>query len=134
MKEEIIKSKESMGELTAELTAKNEKLDEAYKELIEASIKIESLDKTVSKLTDENKNLNNRYETLLTTFNNLKVTVAAPAATNNGWLGSPSQLNEPDLRVGGKGIFGNNIGVDTASKLYQKANSILNEHNSNKKD
>lgn len=134
MKEEIVKSKESMGELTAELTAKNEKLDKAYKELKEASIKIESLDKTVSKLTNENKSLDDRYETLLTTFNKLKVTVAAPSATNNGWLGSPNKLNELDLRVGGEGIFGNSINVDTASKLYQKANSFLNEPNRDKKD
>ncbi|MBJ8927874.1 hypothetical protein [Citrobacter sp. FDAARGOS_156] len=134
MKEEIVKSKESMGELTAELTAKNEKLDKAYKELKEASIKIESLDKTVSKLTNENKSLDDRYETLLTTFNKLKVTVAAPSATNNGWLGSPNKLNELDLRVGGEGLFGNSINVDTASKLYQKANSFLNEPNRDKKD
>ncbi|MFH5027510.1 coiled-coil domain-containing protein [Citrobacter freundii complex sp. 2024EL-00237] len=134
MKEEIVKSKESMGELTAELNAKNEKLDKAYKELKEASIKIESLDKTVSKLTNENKSLDDRYETLLTTFNNFKVTVEAPSATNNGWLGSPNKLNELDLRVGGKGIFGNSIDGDTANKVYQKANSFLNVPNRDKKD
>ncbi|MDW3777654.1 hypothetical protein QWU01_12635 [Kluyvera cryocrescens] len=135
MKEEIIKSKDSMGELTAELTAKNEELIGVNKRLQLATKTIDAMEFELSKLNDKNKELATNNEKLINTISDLKFKVATTTpVTGNGWLGSPSQLNEIIPRAGDKWISGNVADAETASKLYQKANSFLNEPNKNKKD
>ena len=135
MKEDIIKSQKSMGELTAELTAKNEELKGVNNRLQLATKTIDAMEFELSKLNDKNKELISNNEKLINDFNDLKLKVEASKPTlGGGWLGSPSQLSELIPRAGDMWISGNGTGVDTASKLYQKANSFLNEPNKNKKD
>lgn len=62
MKEEIIKSKDSMGELTAELKAKDEKLEQAAKEISDLKVSFKDATELLAKLSNSNKNLKKEYD------------------------------------------------------------------------
>ena len=65
MKEEIIKSKENMGELTAELTAKDEQLHKFSNSLIQERKETKELNEKLNKLTDD-------FNTLAADYSSLK--------------------------------------------------------------
>ncbi|MBJ9570244.1 hypothetical protein [Citrobacter braakii] len=62
MKEEIIKSKNSMGELTAELKAKDEELRSASAQLAELSLSIEKTTKTLGRMNETYKKLKSDFD------------------------------------------------------------------------
>lgn len=62
MKEEIIKSKDSMGELTAELKAKDEKLEQAAKEIADLKVSFKDATELLAKLSNSNKTLKKEYD------------------------------------------------------------------------
>ncbi|HCJ9721747.1 TPA: hypothetical protein NV987_000111 [Escherichia coli] len=62
MKEEIIKSKNSMGELTAELKAKDEELRSASAQLVELSLSIEKTTKTLGRMNETYKKLKSDFD------------------------------------------------------------------------
>lgn len=62
MKEEIIKSKNSMGELTAELKAKDEELRTATAQLAELSLSIKKTTETLGRMNETYKNLKSDFD------------------------------------------------------------------------
>lgn len=62
MKEEIIKSKNSMGELTAELKAKDEELRSASAQLAELSLSIEKTTETLGRMNETYKKLKSDFD------------------------------------------------------------------------
>lgn len=132
MKEDIIKSQKSMGELTAELTAKNDEISNLRKELKRAADKNSTLDGTVVQLTKDNINLSDKYDALINTFNNYKENINRPRAIDAGGWGNGSQLK--GLIFPTDGSVSNNSGNGIADKAYRAADSFLHNSNKNKKD
>ncbi|MDA2941039.1 hypothetical protein [Enterobacter cloacae] len=62
MKEEIIKSKDSMGELTAELKAKDEELRTASSKLSEVNSSLKEVSETLGRMNEAYKSLKNDFD------------------------------------------------------------------------
>lgn len=71
MKEEIIKSKESMGELTAELTTKDEQLKKFSNSLILERKLSDEMKKNFNQLTSDFNELENKYKSLKSEYDSL---------------------------------------------------------------
>lgn len=87
MKEEIIKSKESMGELTAELNSKDEDLKKFSKSLIQERRELGEVNKKFTQLTSDFNELENKYKELLLKHSN------TIASMNNKSQGTPKVIN-----------------------------------------
>lgn len=132
MKEEIIKSKDSMGELTAALTEKDQEISKLQTDLKKALDRNKILDNTIAKLTTENITLNESQDAIRKTIDKYEEAFKASAADPQ-WLGSKNKL--PDLIFrSGQGLVNDGNSSNTAGKIYEKANAMLNYPNKNKKN
>ena len=135
MKEEIIKSKDSMGELTAELTAKNEELKDANNKLQLATKTVDLLQNELSKLNSKNNELISSNEKLINTISDLKFKVGTTnPVTGEVWVGTPENLKEFNVWAEKNRVTDNVFNSETAERVYKKANSFLNNPNGNKKN
>lgn len=117
MKEEIIKSKDSMGELTAELKAKDEKLDKAAREISDLNISLKDATELLTRLNNSNKTLKKEYDEyrannpIHTQLNNLQLsngqTVSAYINQHglSGLSGLSGLTTKGDAQDKGFGIF-----------------------------
>ncbi|MDU3911562.1 hypothetical protein [Kluyvera ascorbata] len=146
MKEEIIKSKDSMGELTAALTEKEQELRNLQTNLTEKEKELRNLktdlkrvldknsllDKEVAQLTTDNLKLNEKYGSLHTKAVKLEETINNYQNTiNGGWIGRTGKL----AGIGLDGLQGVASTDDTvAGKALGRLNSLLNDPNGSKKN
>lgn len=121
MKEEIIKSKNSMGELTAELKAKDE-------ELIIASSKISGLNDTLKDTSDTLKKMNEAFKTLKDNFDEYKIRNPEKPQLTGLTLGGGMTVSEfiktnklSDIATSGAKI-NNNLGIPSGLSIPKDKN------------
>lgn len=135
MKEEIIKSKDSMGELTAALTEKDQELSNLRTDLKKALDKNKILDGTAARLTIDNVDLKERCDSLYATAIKLEETINDYKNTSNGgWIGKTGKLTGLGLGLPQNVVNTNSSGDNVAETAFSKLNSLFNEPNKNKKD
>lgn len=135
MKEEIIKSKNSMGELTAALTEKDQEIGKLQADLKKAIDQKNILDGTIARLTIDNVDLKERCDSLHATAIKLEKTINNYKSTSGGgWIGNTGKLTGLGLGLPQTDANTDGGGNTVAETAWSKLNSLLNEPNKNKKD
>ncbi|GAB5071143.1 hypothetical protein SedNR2807_13290 [Citrobacter sedlakii] len=122
MKEEIIKSKDSMGELTAELKAKDDELSAASSNLLEVNAALKEMTETLGKM-------NKAYMTLKNEFVEYKLN--HPDKTQIGSLTLGGGQSVSDF-LDQHGLSGTNIGKSRVTNSFGILSGLSNSKDKDK--
>lgn len=122
MKEEIIKSKESMGELTAELTAKDEQLKKYLNSLILERKLSDDMKKNFNQLTSDFNELENKYNSLKSEYDTLLASNTKQQLTSLTGL-TTDNVNHGIGLSSGHRLSGDNLSAEE-EKFYAGVKSV----------